>query len=406
MSASRELCVEDFMTYKKMPAFTQPEPRGGLSEQTRVRFVRPELPPFENVTGVYEEAYENGSLTNGSLARRFEDAVAERLGVKHCIAVSSGTSALMLIYRALDLRGEIVLPSFTFFATGHAALWNHLRPVFADCLPDTWNLDPADVARKITPRTAAVVGVHIGGNPCNVAELTDVCANAGAKLVFDAAHAFGSNYCGQPIGGGGDAEAFSLTPTKTLVCGEGGLVTTNDAVLARRVRAGRNYGDTGSYDPELLGLNARFPEFNAAMGLAGLALVDDKIRRHNEIAALYRQRLEAIPGIRLQKITEHCTSTFKDFSIVVDPGECGASRDDLAQALASEGVETRKYYSPAMHQQKLYQDYAGPDASALPVSTRIADRVLSLPIYPSLEPEAIERIIDLVERVVAKSLGE
>ncbi len=370
-----------------------------LSEHDRVRFVRPSLPELADVNRAYQKAYEQGVLTNGCLARKFEDAVAERLNVRYCVAVSSGTSALMLTYRALDLHGEVVLPSFTFFATAHAALWNNLRPVFADCLSDTWNLDPQDVARKITAKTSAVIGVHVGGNPCDVKTLENECGRAGIKLVFDAAHAFGSTYGGQPVGGSGDAEIFSLTPTKTLVCGEGGLITTNDATLAQRLRAGRNYGDSGSYDPELLGLNARFPEFNAAMGLAGLPLVASKIRRHNEIACAYRERLQDIPGIQFQQVEDGNASTFKDFSILVDPVKSGTSRDEVASALASEGIETRKYYSPAMHQQKLYREFAEKGDDALPVSTRVAGSVVSLPIYPSLPDEAIERVAAVIERV-------
>lgn len=370
------------------------------SERLRVRFVRPDLPPLESVHALFRESYEQGILTNGPLAARFEDAAAERLGVRHCVAVSSGTSALMLTFRALDLRGEIVLPSFTFFATGHAALWNNLRPVFADCLSRTWTVDPADVESKITTKTAAVVGVHVGGNPCHAQELERICASAGIKLVFDAAHAFGSTYRGQAVGGFGDAETFSLTPTKTLVCGEGGLVSTNDTTLARRLRAARNYGDTGAYDPEHLGLNARFPEFNAAMGLAGMALVDAKIRRHTEIAEAYRRRLSGLPGVHFQTIEDGNASTFKDFSILIDPGASNTSRDEVAAALAAEGIETRKYYSPAMHQQRLYRQYADQGAGTLPVSTRIAASVLSLPIYPSLPSEAIERAASVIEKLL------
>jgi dTDP-4-amino-4,6-dideoxygalactose transaminase len=229
--------------------------------------------------------------------------------------------------------------------------------------------------------------------------LENECGRAGVKLIFDAAHAFGSTYRGRPIGGSGDAEIFSLTPTKTLVCGEGGLITTDDSTLAQRLRAGRNYGDTGSYDPELLGLNARFPEFNAAMGLAGISLVDDKIRRHNEIAAAYRARLSGLPGIQFQQVEAGNTSTFKDFSILIDPVESGTSRDEVASALSADGIETRKYYSPAMHQQKLYRQYMEKRDNTLPVSTRIAGSVISLPIYPSLSEEAIDRVARVMERL-------
>src|SRR5438477_8891307 len=207
------------------------------------RFIQPSLPPLEAVLGQYRRVYSEGMITNGELVERFERAVAERLGVAHCVAVSSCTSGLMLVLRALGIKGEVILPSFTFFATGHAVLWNNARPVLADCEPDTWTIDAKDVARKISRRTAAILAVHVYGNPCAIEELSAIAARHNLKLIFDAAHAFGSRYGGVPVGRFGDAEVFSLTPTKTLVCGEGGLVTTSDALLARRLRALRNYGD-------------------------------------------------------------------------------------------------------------------------------------------------------------------
>src|SRR5712691_11437991 len=202
--------------------------------QERFRFIQPTLPPLEAVLDLYRPAYEGGLITNSSLVARFESAVAERLEVRHCIAVSSCTSGLMMVLRSLDLRGEVILPSFTFFATGHAVLWNGLQPVFADCHPDSWTLNPADVERKITERTCAILAVHLYGNPCDIDGLVRVAAHHNLKLIFDAAHAFGSQYHSRPIGQFGDAEVFSCTPTKLLIAGEGGLVATNDSTLAHR----------------------------------------------------------------------------------------------------------------------------------------------------------------------------
>ena len=235
----------------------------------RFRFIRPTLPALDSVVGQYRSAYENGLITNADIVGKFEAAVAERLQVKHCIAVSSCTSGLMMSLRGLGVTGEVILPSFTFFATGHSARWNGLTPVFADCDPDTWNVDVEDVERKITERTRALLIVHLYGNPANVEALTKIAQKHNLKLIFDGAHAFGSQYRGKPIGSFGDAEVFSLSPTKLLVAGEGGLVTTNDALLAKAIRLMRNYGDGGAYDPEWIGLNARMSEFNAALGLTG-----------------------------------------------------------------------------------------------------------------------------------------
>ena len=265
----------------------------------RFRFIRPTLPPLDAVIGNYRAAYEDGLITNANVVGKFEAAVAERLQVKHAVAVSSCTSGMMMTLRALGVTGEVIIPSFTFFATGHAARWNGLTPVFADCLPDTWNVDPADVERKITERTTALLIVHLYGNPANVEALTKIAQRHNLKLVFDGAHAFGSMYRGRPVGQFGDAEAFSLSPTKLLVAGEGGLVTTNDATLAKAVRTMRNYGDSGAYDPEWLGMNARMSEFNAALALTGLTDIDERIHRRNQIAQMYTDQLSSLRGTSL-----------------------------------------------------------------------------------------------------------
>jgi dTDP-4-amino-4,6-dideoxygalactose transaminase len=167
--------------------------------------------------------------------------------------------------------------------------------------------------------------------------------------------AFGSQYRGRPIGQFGDAEVFSLSPTKLLVAGEGGLVTTNDATLAKAIRAMRNYGDTGSYDPEWLGMNARMSEFNAALALTGLADIDERVRRRNQIARMYTDQLASLPGLRFQSVHPNDVNTYKDYSIHVTPSQFGMTRDELAEGLLTENIETKKYFYPPMHIQKLYK---------------------------------------------------
>jgi dTDP-4-amino-4,6-dideoxygalactose transaminase len=368
--------------------------------ETAFRFIQPTLPPIEKVLEHYQPAYSTGMITNSGLVSRFESETAERLGVKHCVAVSSCTSGLMLTMKVLGVTGEVILPGFTFFASGHAVMWNGIRPVFADCQSDSWNIDPVDVERRITGRTSAILAVHVYGNPCDVHGLERIARRAGVKLIFDAAHAFGSEYGGRPIGQFGDAEVFSLTPTKLLVAGEGGLITTNDALLARLLRAGRNYGDAGAYDPEVMGLNARMTEFNAAMALAGLPLVDGKIRRHNEIAARYIRALSGLPGLSFQHVRGGNLCSYKDFSMVIDHHQFGMTRDEFRQALLAENIETKKYFYPPMHQQKLYRRHHQ-GALPLPETDRVSNNVLSLPIYDALPDRTCDGIIRAIERIAA-----
>jgi dTDP-4-amino-4,6-dideoxygalactose transaminase len=362
------------------------------------RFIRPTLPPLAEVVARYLSVYDNGLITNAELVARFERAAADRLGVAHCVAVSSCTAGLMLSMRALDLTGEVILPSFTFFASGHPVLWNGLTPVFADCDANDWTLDPDDVERRITPRTSAILAVHMYGNPCRVERLEALAARYRLKLIFDAAHAFGSRYQGRPIGQFGDAEVFSFSPTKLLVAGEGGLVSTNDATLAHRLRAARNYGDLGAYDPEVLGVNARMSEFNAALALAGLDLVDRKLARHNEIAARYTESLRSLPGVSFQHSDARDTHTYKDYSVLIDPAGFGATRDQTAAVLASMNIETKKYFYPPLHQQRLYRQYHD---TPLPQTERVSSTVLSLPVYESLRDEQVDAVCEAVQTAAA-----
>jgi dTDP-4-amino-4,6-dideoxygalactose transaminase len=217
---------------------------------------RPLLPPAAEILEPYRKVIESGQLTNGETVRKLEAAAAQYLDVPECVAVSSCTSGLMLVERCLGLAGRVIVPSFTFFATAHSLLWNNLEPVLADCDKQSWNLDPARVARAIEPGVSAILAVHLYGNPADTTELERIAARAGVRLIVDAAHAFGAACNGRPVGAAGDAEVFSLSPTKLLVAGEGGLIATRSRKLAAALRAARNYGDAGDYDCPELGLSA------------------------------------------------------------------------------------------------------------------------------------------------------
>jgi dTDP-4-amino-4,6-dideoxygalactose transaminase len=368
---------------------------------TPIRFIQPTLPNIADVFALYKEVYSSGLVTNGALVERFEDAVCEYTGARHCVAVSSCTSGRMLTMKAFDLQGEVVLPSFTFFASGESILWNNLRPVFADCDLETWNVSVPDVERRITHRTAAIMGVHMYGNPCAVDELAMVAGKNGCKLILDGAHGFGSLHQGKPLGVNGDAEVFSLSPTKLLVAGEGGLVTTNDATLARRLRLARNYGDGGLYDPELLGLNARMSEFNAALGLEGLKILERKITRHLHIANLYTELLKDQPGVRFQKVAAGDRSTYKDFSIHVSDSNSQPLGAALCDALAARKVPTKRYFYPPLHKQKIFAGLHTSGDAPLQVTDFVSSGIVSLPIYASLADSTIEMIAATVRETLA-----
>ena len=395
------------MSVTMNPKSSAPVPLNGEARafEERFPFMRPTLPDLKDVLEEYQSTYQNGILTNSGLVARLEAAVAERLGAKHCVAVSSCTSGLMMVLRALGLSGEVIVPSFTFFATGHAILWNGLTPVFANSELDTWNVSPSDIERKITEKTSAILAVHLYGNPCDIPALEGLAQRHRLKLIFDAAHAFGSAYREKPIGSFGDAEVFSLSPTKLLVAGEGGLVTTGDAKLAAAVRAMRNYGDIGAYNPDWLGLNARMTEFNAALALRGLSLIDAKVRRRNSIAHAYTEILSSLPGVRFQKTHPQDTNTYKDYSIHITPEVLGMTRDELANALLNQNIETKKYFYPPLHQQSLYAKFHDPARNDLSQTEFLADGILSLPIYESLPDETVIAVAETLKRIVESKRG-
>lgn len=338
-------------------------------------------------------------LTNGNEVRKFEKAIERYLGVRHAIALGSCTSGLMLILRVLGLRGEVILPSFTFHATAHAIIWNGLKPVFVDCDPETYNINPREAEKAITPKTAAIMAVNIFGNSADIEALGKIARKHGLKLIFDSAHAFGTKYQGKNAGGFGTAESFSLSPTKLLTAGEGGIVTTNDDELAAKIKMGRNYGDPGSYDPEFSGLSSRMGELNAILGMFSLNTLEKNVKRRNRAANLYRKHLSNIPGLSFQKINEGDRSSYKDLSILVDRSVFGLSRDQIYTALLAENIIVKKYFYPPVHRIRAFRNCQ--NRHKLPVTEKISDNSLSLPLFSHIDDESIETVCQAIGDIYA-----
>ena len=398
----------------------------------RVPFSRPAVPPPGVLEPVLAGILASGRLTKGPCVERLEREIALRLGVRHAVAVSSCTVGLMLVYRALDLAagacrtrrgpaeacavggmeplsrfgvvrsgarveplGEVVVPSFTFLAAPAAIVWNNLRPVFVDVDPRTTNVTAQAVAAAITPRTVAISACHNFGNPCDVAALGAVAAEHGLPLVVDAAHGFGASMHGRPVGGGATAQVFSLSPTKLLVAGEGGIVATDCDCLAHFVRLGREYGNDGSYDALFAGVNGRMPELSAATGLASLAMLDEVAARRRELAAAYRRELGQLPGIDFVEPLPGASSSHKDFSITIDPARFGMTRDSVRRVLAARGIETRAYYSPACHRQTAFEHFHD-RMRLLPATEALSARSLALPIGANVDAAVVGEVCETI----------
>ncbi|HEY2882262.1 MAG TPA: DegT/DnrJ/EryC1/StrS family aminotransferase [Pirellulales bacterium] len=360
--------------------------------------VKPTLPKFDALSADLAEIVGSGMVTRGRHLREFEEAAAAHLKVKHAVAVSSCTSGLMLTYQGLGLTGEIVAPSFTFMATVSAAVWAGLKAVLVDVDRRSHNIDPAAVEKAITPATTAIVAVHNFGNPADIAALEAIAKRRNLKLVFDAAHGFGARYQGVPVGPQGDAQVYSLSPTKLVVAGEGGIVATNSDDLAERIRRGREYGMGAAYDSLFAGVNARMSEFHACLGRHSLAMLETNAGRRQEIVALFRRELSSVPGIGFQEVLPGNRSSYKDFSITVDTAEFRLSRDELATALKAENIDTRKYYDPPVHRQTAYRHFA-PPAGSLPVTQWLASASLSLPLWSHMTDDTALEICRAVQRI-------
>lgn len=365
--------------------------------QTKINIVRPVLPDISEMAGDVQSILQTGMVTKGEYLKTFEKAVREHLGVKHAIGVSSCTSGLMLTYRGLGLTGDVVVPSFTFMATVSALVWSGLRPVYADVDRGTTNLDPAAAEAAITPRTSGIVAVHNFGNPAELDALRDVARRYNLKLILDAAHGFGATYQGKPVGGQADAHVYSLSPTKLLISGEGGIVATNDDALAEKIIMGREYGNDGRYDSAFAGLNARMPEFNALLGLRSLERLEDAAVTRNQAADQFHEMLGALPGVAFQEVRPGNRCSYKDFSATFEPAAFGLTRDELALALAAENIDTRKYYEPPVHRQTAYQQFY--DGRALPNTEWLAQNSLSFPMWSNMEPDVVLAICQAVQRI-------
>ncbi len=338
---------------------------------------------------------------NGQYVQEFERRIADRIGAEHCVAVSNGTVGLEIAIRALDLRGEVVVPSFTFAATAHVLQWHGITPVFCDVTRASHTMDWRRVEALITPRTTGLLAVHLWGGACDVDELTEIADRRNLKLVFDAAHAFSCSYKGRMIGNFGNAEVFSFHATKFLNTFEGGAVITNDDDLATRMRYMRNLGFRSLDDVVCVGTNGKMNEVSAAMGLTGLESIEDFIdvnQRHHEH---YRRELGSIPGISLLPFGEHERSNYQYVVVDVDAARAGLSRDDLLRILHAENVRARRYFFPGCHRMPPYRDLYPDVGRFLPETERLTESVLCLPTGSTLEPEDVEGICGILRLAIA-----
>ena len=397
----------------------------------QVPFVRPDLPAFDVVAPGIEAAFASGMLTKGPALARLEADAAAVLGVRHVVGMSSCTVGLALLLRSLaDVadrsvagcvaaascplppaarrpardRREVILPSFNFLAAPAAIEWAGLVPVFVEVDPRTFTLDPEAAAAAVTPHTAAIMACHTFGCPCDEDALAAAAARAGVPLVVDAAHGLGTLVRGRQVGAAGLAQVFSLSPTKLVVAGEGGLVATSCDCLADLLREAREYGNDGRYGCSVPGLNGRLPEISALVARASLAMLPEVAARRRAAAAAYREGLAGVPGIGFQHIPAWAESSWKDFSISVDASLAGIDRDGLRARLATAGIDTRAYYDPPCHRMEAFTRHL-PAGRRLAVTDHLSATLLALPMGSHVPPEVARRIAAEIRAAVPGAAG-
>lgn len=340
------------------------------------------------------DAMRSGRLALGPYAANFERVIAEYVGARHAVAVSSGTAALHLIVKALGLGegDEVLTPSFSFAASVNAILYERATPVFVDIDPETYNLDPADVERKITERTRAIMVVDLFGHPAEWDRLNRIAADHNLRVIDDSCEALGAQYKGTRLGTFGNAAAFAFYPNKQITTGEGGIITTNDERLARLCRSLRNQGrdEMNSWlEHERLGYNYRLDELSAALGCSQMNRIDEFLRKRDTVASLYTKRLAGLDFVRPPIVRPDVDMSW--FVYVVTLRE-GIERDPVMREMERRGVPVRGYFSP-LHLQPYLRDLYSESRPTLPVTESVARRTIALPFHNNLTSAQVDHVV-------------
>jgi len=368
--------------------------------QKPVYITQPLLPDLTEYMSLLESVWESRQLTNnGIMAKRLEAELASFLRVEHLSLFSNGTTALQLACRVLRLHGEVITTPFTFAATTHALYWNNLKPVFCDIEENTYTINPDKIEELITPETTAILPVHVYGNPCRVDKIREIADKHGLKVIYDAAHAFGVEVNGIPVGSFGDISMFSLHATKIYHTIEGGALAFNNPWLKKRADELRNFGIITEEEIMEPGMNGKLNEIQAAMGVLLLKLVQQEIENRREKTCLYRKLLQGIPGLGISSDMDGVRHNYPYFIIRINKNECGVDRDELQIKLKEYNIFSRKYFYPLCSDFNCYRDLPSANSLNLPTAVKMAEQVLALPLYGRLGNEDIEKICCILRHI-------
>ena len=360
---------------------------------------QPTLPNLDDFVESLKDIWESKWLTNqGKYHEQFEKELAEFLGVKCVSLFVNGTLALITALQELRITGEVITTPYSFVATTHALYWNNIKPVFVDIEPDYCNINPEKIEAAITPKTTAIVPVHVYGNPCNGDRIQQIADTYGLKVIYDAAHAFGVEKNGDSILNFGDLSILSFHATKTFNTIEGGAIICHDEKTKKQIDYLKNFGFADEVTVVAPGINAKMNELQAAYGLLQLKTFNEQIKKRKEIANTYRGLLKNVEGISFLDDIKNIKHNYAYFPILVDEKKYGLRRDELYEKLKEHNIHGRRYFYPLISQFPTYRGLPSAKPENLPVAEKIAEQVICLPVYPDLTKSETKRIIRILEK--------
>jgi len=359
----------------------------------------PLLPPLEEFIPYLYDIWDRKWLTNnGYYHQKLEEALCDYLNIPYICLFTNGTLPLISAMQALRITGEVITTPYSFVATTHSMWWNGIKPVFVDIEIDTCNLDPEKIESAITPRTTAIMPVHVYGNPCNMDEIQRIADKYGLKVIYDAAHAFGVEEDGKSILNAGDISTLSFHATKVYNTIEGGALICHDEKMKRRIDYLKNFGFANETTVVAPGINGKLDEVRSAYGLLELKYVEGAIEARKRIAERYKMAFENIEGIRLINEKSNVKYNYSYFPIFVEEDKYGISRDELYFRMQKSNVYGRRYFYPLISDFSMYQGLESSQKGNLPTASKVARQIICLPLHQDLTDDEVNNVINCISK--------
>ena len=363
-----------------------------------VYVTQPFMPPLEEFEEYTKQIWESKLLTNnGKFHQDLEKALCEYLGVKYISLFSNGTLALITSLQVLRITGEVITTPYSFVATTHSLWWNNIKPVFVDIEPNTFNLNPDKIEAALTPKTTAILPVHVYGNPCNIYRIKEIADLYGLRVIYDACHTFGVKVNGIPVLNFGDLSVMSFHATKVYNTFEGGAIVCHDEATKKRIDYLKNFGFVNETSVVVPGINAKMNEIQAAMGLLQLKYIDRAIKKRRQITIQYREELKDIEGITYLLDIDGITHCYSYFPILIDKDKYGKTRDEVYERLKMYNIFGRRYFYPLISQFPTYRGLESAKSGKMPVAEDVTEKVICLPIYPDLDFDQVSKICKVLK---------